>query len=387
MNLTTRVILLVLCLVAFFGMTGSAIMGPVLPDMVDPLNSTPEAVGWVMGVYTLSNALFMLLLGTRIDNLARKKVLITCLIINGLSGFAGFFAPNLPVLLVFRFIQGIGTAGMMPLVMTMIGELYKNIERIHAMGRVSLTTSIGEVTAPLIGGSLAIFGWNYPFLFYGLTIPLAIVSVFVLPETNVVLPKQKTGIYEIVTALKNFNVAYTIFLVSALFFFLFTIIIYVPFLLKDNFGFTAQGAGIALGIQGASMAVVASQTKRLSLIFSNQTITIAGFVIVGIAITGMSYAYNLTSVFLLLLIFGAGFGILIPFLNTLITQVAPTRVMGGIISIFNTMKFVGMTLASGILGFILLKSGLEYVFIVSGLIAFGVVIINSFVYRKFQNKT
>ncbi len=50
-------------------------MGPVLPDMVDPLNSTPEAVGWVMGVYTLSNALFMLLLGTRIDNLARKKVL------------------------------------------------------------------------------------------------------------------------------------------------------------------------------------------------------------------------------------------------------------------------------------------------------------------------
>ncbi|MFP4654933.1 MAG: MFS transporter [Methanohalobium sp.] len=376
-----RLVLPVICLVAFFGMTGSALMGPVLPDMVDPLNSTREAVGWVMGIFTLSNALFMMLLGTRIDNLSHRKVLVISLTVNGLAGIAGFFAPNLPVLLVFRFIQGIGTAGMMPLVMTMIGELYESFERVHAMGRVSMTTSVGEVTAPFIGGGLAGISWNYPFLFYGLTIPLAVVAVFVLPETNATPLKRKTGIYEVVLALKNINVAYTIFMAFALFFLLFTIIIYVPFLLKDNFGFTAQGAGIALGVQGASMAVVASQAKRLSLKFSKKTITGVGFAVMGTAIIGMAGAYHLPLVFVLLLLFGIGFGVLIPFINTLITQVAPGEVMGGVVSIFNTMKFVGMTASSVVLGLILLTSNLETVFIVSGLLGFGVVLMNYFVYK------
>jgi len=150
----------IICLVAFFGMSGGALLGPVLPAMVEPLHTSREAVGMVLAVYTFSTALSMLLIGSIVDRFGRKNILIPCLIINGIAGTACYFAPNLTVLLALRLVQGIGIAGMMPVAMTMIGELYSGLDRVHAMGRMSMTTAIGSVSAPLIGGGMAVFGWN-----------------------------------------------------------------------------------------------------------------------------------------------------------------------------------------------------------------------------------
>jgi MFS family permease len=374
MGFMDKLVLFIICLVAFFGMAGGALMGPVLPSMVEPLNTSREAVGWVLGVYTFSTALFMVLLGVVTDRIGRKKVLIPCLLINGVSGLAGYFAPNLPLLLVFRFIQGIGIAGMMPVVMTMIGELYDGLGRVHAMGRMSMTTAVGSVSAPLIGGTLAVLGWNYPFLFYGLTIPLAFIAMLVLPETMDSSPEQRTGFKKMFMSLKDIRVAYTVFLSFAVFFLLYTIVIYVPFILKDNFGFTSQGAGLALGVQGASMVIFASQAKRLASKYPKYTILGIGFTLLAIAVVGMSGVYSIPLVFLLLLVFGVGFGMVQPLLNTLVTQVAPDDVMGSVVSLFNTMKYVGQTAAPAVLGIILLNSNLVVVFISSSLLGFCVAI-------------
>lgn len=378
-----KLVLFIICLVAFFGMAGGALMGPVLPAMVEPLNTSREAVGWVLGVYTFSTALFMLLLGVVTDRIGRKKVLIPCLLINGIAGLAGYFAPSLPSLLVVRFIQGIGVAGMMPVVMTMIGELYEGLERVHAMGRMSMTTAVGSVSAPLIGGTLAVLGWNYPFLFYGLTIPLALAAFFVLPETNSRNSKQKTGFMDMFLSLKDSRVAYTVFLSFAVFFLLYTIVIYVPFILKDYFGFTSQGAGLALGVQGASMVIFASQAKRFASKYPKYTILGIGFALLGTAVLGMSGVYSIPVVFLLLLIFGVGFGMIQPMLNTLVTQVAPKERMGSVVSLFNTMKYVGQTAAPAVLGVILLNSNLATVFISSGLLGFSVAVSAYIMRHKF----
>jgi MFS family permease len=382
MGFMDELVLSIICLVAFFGMAGGALMGPVLPSMVEPLNTSREAVGWVLGVYTISTALFMVLLGVVTDRIGRKKVLIPCLLINGVAGLAGYFAPNLPILLVFRFIQGIGIAGMVPVVMTMIGELYDGLERVHAMGIMSMTTAVGSVSAPFIGGTLAVFGWNYSFLFYGLTIPLAFIAMLVLPETMNMKanPEQRTGFKKMFMSLKDIRVAYTVFLSFAVFFLLYTIVIYVPFILKDNFGFTSQGAGLALGVEGASVVIFASQAKRLASKYPKYTILGIGFTLLGIAVVGMSGANSIPLVFMLLLVFGVGFGMVQPLLNALITQVAPDDEMGSVVSLFNTMKYVGQTAAPAVLGVILLNSNLAVVFIISSLLGFCVAI-STFIMR------
>jgi MFS family permease len=279
-----------------------------------------------------------------------------------------------------RFIQGIGIAGMLPIAMTMIGELYAGLERVNAMGKMSMTTGIGAVSAPLIGGFLATYGWNVPFLFYGLSIPLAIIVLFALPETNPPENRNKGG-KSVITALASFRVLYTIMLSFAIFFLLYTMVIYVPFILKDNFGFTAAEAGLALGLEGMAMATIASRARSFSARYGKAKLLMAGFAITGIALGGLILADSLWQVLGLIFIFGAGFGMVQPQLNTLATQVAPPGMMGGIVSVFNIMKYAGQTAAPLILAVVLLYNGMQMVFATSCAFAFFVAL-SAYIFKR-----
>ena len=360
--------LLTICLIAFFSMSGGALLGPVLPAMVEPLNTTRELIGMVLGIYTFATAISMILIASVVDRFGRKTILIPCLLLNGAAGMGAYFTHDLDLLLALRLIQGIGVAGMLPIAMTMIGELYTGLDRVHAMGRMSMTTAIGAVSAPLIGGSMAAITWNTPFLFYGLMIPLAIVAMLILPETNSKGMKKKTGFLEMFRPIRDIRVAHSLLLSFVIFFLLYTIVIYVPFILKDSFGFTAKGAGIALGIQGTSMALVASQAKRMSRRFPQHAVIASGFIISAMAVAGLAVADSLPQTVALLLMFGAGFGAVQPFLNTLVTQVAPEGHMGSVVSLFNTMKYAGQTAAPAVLAMVLIRSDLQTAFIVSSIL-------------------
>ncbi len=358
-----------ICLVAFFAMSAGALLGPVLPFMVEPLNTSREAVGLILGMYTFSTALSMIAVSFITDRVGRKKILVPCLMINGLAGLACYFSTDMNTLLALRFVQGIGIAGMLPIAMTMIGELYTGLDRVNAMGKMSMTTGIGAVSAPLIGGIMASFAWNVPFLFYGLSIPLAVIVAMVLPETN---PHQnrKNVRNSILRTLMEFRILYTIILSFSIFFLLYTMVIYVPFILKDNYGFTASQAGLALGIEGLAMAGVSSRARIFSARYGKQKLLVTGFSITGIALGGLMFADSLYQVLILIFTFGTGFGMVQPQLNTLATQVAPPGMMGSIVSVFNIMKYAGQTAAPLVLAVVLLKSDLDLVFATSCTFAF-----------------
>lgn len=151
--------------VAFFGMMGGALMGPVLPALITPFGVVEETVGLVLAVYTLATAVTMPFVGPLIDKVGRKEVLVTCLFVNGVFGSLCAFAQSFSILLVFRALQGIGIAGLIPVAMTLINDYYDK-KKVRAMSRLSITTSVGGVLAPLLGGSLAYLNWQYPFYFY-----------------------------------------------------------------------------------------------------------------------------------------------------------------------------------------------------------------------------
>jgi ACDE family multidrug resistance protein len=361
----------IICLIAFFAMSAGALLGPVLPFMVDPLNTSRESVGLVLGMYTFSTALFMIVVSFITDRVGRKKILVPCLLINGIAGLACYFSTDMVTLLALRFVQGIGIAGMLPIAMTMVGELYTGLDRVNAMGKMSMTTGIGAVSAPLIGGILASYGWNVPFLFYGLTIPLAIIVIFVLPETNPHENRKKSR-ESILKTLAEFRILYTIILSFSIFFLLYTMVIYVPFILKDNFGFSVREAGLALGLEGIAMAMVASRARAFSAKYGKQKLLMAGFAMTGVALGGLIFAGSFHLVLVLIFVFGAGFGMVQPQLNTLATQVAPPGMMGGIVSVFNIMKYAGQTAAPLVLAVVLFHSDMHIVFATSCTFAFVV---------------
>lgn len=365
--------LLMLCITTFFAMAGGSLLAPVLPEMVEPLKTTSQEVGLLISMYAISTAIFTLVIGHFIDRVNRKKILVPCLVIYGLTGLVSYFSSDLQLLLILRFIQGMGVAGMMSLPMLVIADVYKGHKSFNAMNRISMALAIGSVTAPLIGGGLAILGWNYPFLFYALTLPLAFVVMAFLPETRVQKDNNgHKGILNGFKALKEFRILYTVFLSFAVFFILYSVLIYTPFMLNSLLGYSAEEAGFILVIQGIAIILMVPRVKLLATKHSTILIIAIGFALDGLAIFSISFAHSIVAVILLILLFGAGFGLAQTAIDAQIVQIAPSESKGGVLSIHNAMKYFGQSISPIVLGIVLLHFDLGTVFNISG--SFGLLV-------------
>ncbi len=406
MKTNKKIHLFIICLTVFFGMSAGALLGPVFPEMVGPLQTTAQNIGMLVSAITFSTALFSLVLGPFTDRIPRKKILIFCLVLYGFTGLAAYFATDLETLLILRFLQGIGVAGMMLLSMLLIGDLYSGPERVHATSRVGMTNAIGSVFSPLIGGLLALHSWNLPFLFYTLTLPLALFAAVCLPETKSVGPeyrgkecgnpgrengreqnrengkikkngtpnraRNKKTFAELLKPFLDIKIFYTIFLSFAVFFLLYALVFYLPFMLKAEFGYTSKESGLALSLMGITVILIASRVKVLALRYPLVCLVGAGFGFAGLTVAMIGIVHSKIIIVFLLLLFGMGYGLSQIMADTLILQIAPEDSKGSIISVYNSMKYLGQTLSPIVFGFVLARFGLEMVFLFAG--AFGLAV-------------
>ncbi|WP_440945282.1 MFS transporter [Methanosarcina sp. T3] len=378
--------LLMLCTTTYFAMAGGSLLAPVLPDMVEPLKTTSHEVGLLISTYAISTAIFALVIGHFIDRVNRKEILVPCLVIYGLMGLVSYFTSDLQSLLILRFIQGIGVAGMMSLPMLVIADVYKDHKSLYSMNKISMALAIGSVSAPLIGGGLANLGWNYPFLFYVLSLPLAFVVMAFLPETRIRRGNDDhKGILNGFKALKELRILYTVFLSFAVFFILYSVLTYVPFMLKNVLGYTATEAGLILAFQGIAIMLMVPRVKTLARKHSTILIIATGFALDGLAIFSISFAYSIVTVLLLILLFGAGFGLAQTAIDAQIVRIAPSESKGGVLSIHNTMKYIGQSLSPMVLGMVLLHFDLDTVFMLSGSFGLLVALMTYLMKNSFEN--
>lgn len=364
--------LLMLCITAFFAMAGGALITPVLPEMVGPLHTTTQGIGMLMSVFTISTAIFTLIIGQFIDNINRKKVLVPGLVIYGLTGLVSYFVSDMNSLLIMRFIQGIGVAAITSLAMLIIGDVYTGVDCVGAMSKISISFALGSVFAPIIGGGLATFGWNYTFLFYALSLPFALVVMTFLPETRIQRDiSSNKGIFEALKYLKDIPIIYTIFMGFSIYFLLFAMMIYVPFMLKSEFNFASGASGIMLAVPGIACTLTAPKVRYFACRYPLIQIIIAGFILVGLSMLFITFVPSIFVVFLLLLLFGIGLVLSQTCIDSQIIQISPAKARGGVISIYSCMRYAGQSFSPIILGVILAYLGINAVFITAGI--FGII--------------
>ena len=373
-----------LCIVAFFAMAGGALLAPVLPEMVGPLHTTTQNVALLMSVFTISTAFFTLVIGHFTDRVNRKRILIPCLVIYGLTGLVSFFVADFPSLLILRFLQGIGVAGMTTLAMLVIGDVYTGLDRVAAMSKISITFALGSVFAPVIGGGLALFGWNYAFLFFALSLPFAVLVIVFLPETRVQAgAPHHSGMAGALTCLKELPILATIFMGFSIFFLLFAMMIYVPFMLKGTFGYASGASGLMLAVPGITCILFAPQVKPLTGKYSLPLVIAAGFIAVGLSMLFLACAQSVAAVVLLLLVFGVGLILAQTAIDVQLIQLSPPATRGGVIAIHSCMKYVGQSAAPLVLGIILVFFGLDAVFVVAGILGVLVALMTYLMRKRF----
>jgi predicted MFS family arabinose efflux permease len=126
-----------LCLLAAITYLDRVAISVAGPRIQESLNISPEAWGWVVGIFTVSYALFEIPTGRMGDRTGARRVLTR--VVLWWSAFTAFtgMTSNYYVLLLTRFCFGAGEAGAFPNIGICVSRWFPIIERARATGTVS----------------------------------------------------------------------------------------------------------------------------------------------------------------------------------------------------------------------------------------------------------
>jgi len=152
-----------------------------LPTVGRELEVPDGYLQWVISGYLLSVGAFMLVAGRVSDLLGRRRVLLTGLAAFGAGSLCCALAPNLPLLILARVLQGIGGALIMPAGLALLTNLYSPALRGRATGLALGLGGIATACGPFIGGVLtSMASWRAVFW---INVPLTLAAVACLAKT------------------------------------------------------------------------------------------------------------------------------------------------------------------------------------------------------------
>src|SRR4051812_18562878 len=164
----------------------TTIVNVALPHMQGQLGANVDQIAWVLTSYLVASAVLMPLTGYFADVLGRKRYLLICI-----AGFVGASAlcglsQNLAEIVLFRLLQGVFGAALVPLSQAIMGDAYPIEERGKAMSIWGLGVMVGPVLGPTLGGWLTDFAsWRWTFY---INVPVGVLSLFLayqfVPDTE-----------------------------------------------------------------------------------------------------------------------------------------------------------------------------------------------------------
>ncbi len=153
----------------------ATILNTALPDIARSLNRSPLAMQSAIISYTLTVAMLIPVSGWLADRFGTRRIFIIAVSLFTLGSLACALSASLNQLVIFRIIQGIGGAMMMPVARLALLRAYPRSELLPILNFVTIPGLIGPVVGPLLGGILVtwaswhwIFLINIPIGFFGL---------------------------------------------------------------------------------------------------------------------------------------------------------------------------------------------------------------------------
>lgn len=167
-------------------MLDGTVVNVALPALARDLNAGMSGLQWTINAYTLTLAGLILLGGSLGDRYGRRKIFVIGVVWFALASALCGLAPNVPVLVLARGLQGVGGALLTPGSLAIIQASFLRDDRPRAVGAWSGLGGVAAAIGPLLGGWLVeAAGWRWVFL---INLPLAAlvaaVAVRHVPETR-----------------------------------------------------------------------------------------------------------------------------------------------------------------------------------------------------------
>lgn len=186
-------VLAICCLSLFIVGIDTTIVNVALPSLSVDLHATVSGLQWVVDAYTLVLASLLVLGGSSGDRLGRKRVFLTGLVVFSTASLLCSLAPTLPVLVVFRMVQGVGGSMLNPVALSIITTAFPDRrERAQAIGVWAALIGVSMALGPVLGGILVdSVGWRSVFW---INIPIGLAAIVLtalfVPESRSEHPRR-----------------------------------------------------------------------------------------------------------------------------------------------------------------------------------------------------
>ena len=354
----------------FFVFLGIGLVIPVLPTIMNELNISGTAVGYLTAAFALAQLIFSPFAGRAVDKYGRKIMIVIGLFIFSFSELLFGLGNTIEVLFVSRILGGISGAFIMPAVTAFIADITTLKTRPKALGYMSATISTGFIIGPGIGGFLTEIGTRIPFFSAAACgLIVAILSIIILKEprkkdqevmTDQTMNVGKSTFRKILMPM--FLVAFIVIFISTFglaafdsFFSLYT---------NHKFGFTPSDIAIAItggAIIGAIFQVVLFDP--LTRMMGEINIIRWSLLISGILVYMMTVVNTYWTVMAVTFTVFIGFDMIRPAVTNYLSRIAGNDqgFVGGMNSFFTSLANV----FGPILGGVLYDVDIEYPFLFS----------------------
>lgn len=157
----------------------ATIVSTAMPQIVAQLGGL-RLYSWVFSSFLLTQTAATVIFGKLADLYGRKPVMLAGIGIFLVGSLFAGFAWSMSSMVVFRLVQGVGAGAIMPVALTIIGDLYPARERGKVQGYLASVWAFSAVVGPMIGAFIVIrLSWAWIF-WINVPIGLAAAAGFVL---------------------------------------------------------------------------------------------------------------------------------------------------------------------------------------------------------------
>ena len=339
MNKMLRSPLFLMALTIFIDFAGFGLILPLLPFWAEHLGANPIEVGLILTIYALAQFIFTPILGALSDRYGRKPIIVASLLIEAFSFALSGLAGSLVVLLIARFIGGMGASNIGS-AQAVVADVTPPEGRARGMGMIGAAIGLGFVVGPAIGGLLSQIGPAVPFMVaMAIAIVNALLVISFLPETHKERGVSKkgssakkgldllpTGLGQL---LRNTTVTRLI-MINLLFTMAFTAMEAVFALFSQHtFGWTAKENGYVFTYVGFVVVLMqGGLVGQLVKRFGERKLLIAGLVMLTVGLALLPWSTSLAIMLIALGILSAGDGAVTPTASALLSLASPREAQG-----------------------------------------------------------
>ncbi len=340
-----KVTLLTILLSSMVILMGAAAVAPALQPIKMHFGESEFMVSMIVSLPSLSVAIVGFAVGYLADRLGKVKVFFAALAVFTFAGAVSFFLENFLLILVFRFILGVGIAGISLTTTALIGEYYAGMQRAKVIGYQAAAIGVGTLVLEILGGSLADVGWNYPFLIYLVGVPIIVCGLISVRDPARIVRDTASSAPVSDRPADDGGRRKILFCYAMVFmemFLMFTVPMNFSYYIAEM-GQPYVMMGVLLGLMGVAQAVFSILYTRRVTKFSDRTAFTLAFLMMGASLI-LLYIPFLPVTFVSMVVMGSSLGLLMPTviarLSMLSTAKTSGKVMGGYSVFLNLSNFI-----------------------------------------------